>query len=124
MTTRSAREQQVSRSQNAFRPRFADLSLLHQGEADLLFEARLVVVRDAIQCVFRHLQHLLPSERNDELHARVYDCWQEAEQWEASPPTDGEQDALMKRIVAVHVAVTRLRRDELLAVVKGSVAIR
>jgi hypothetical protein len=124
MTTRSAREDAVSRPRSALRPRFAELSLLERGEADLLFEAQLVVVREAIQGVFHQLQHVLPSERTDELLAWVLDCWQEAEQWAASPPTDREQDALMKRILAVHVAVTKLERDALLAVVKGSVAAR
>jgi len=124
LTTRSAREEPVSRSQNALRPRFADPSLLQRGEADLLFEARFVIVREAIQGVFHHLQHLLPSEKTDELLACVLDCWQKTEQWVASPPTDREQDALMKRILTLHLAVTKLERDALLAVVKGSVATR
>ena len=124
MTTRSAREDPVSRSRNALRSRFTDLSLPQRGDVDLLFEARLVVVREAIQGVFHHLQHVLPSEKTDELHAWVHDCWQEAEQWIAAPPTDREQDALMKRILALHVAVTTLERDALLAVVKGSGATR
>jgi hypothetical protein len=66
---------------------------------------------------------LLPSETTDELSAWVHDCWQEIEQWVASEPTDREQDALMKRVLALHVAVTKLQRDALLAVVKGSVAV-
>jgi hypothetical protein len=124
MTERSAREDPVSRPQDVLRPRVADLSLLERGEADLVFEAQLVVVREAIQGVFRHLQHVRPSERTDELLAWVLDCWQEAEQWVLSPPTDREQDALMNRILAVHLAATKLERDALLAVVKGSVATR
>jgi hypothetical protein len=123
MTTSSAQADPFSRTQNALQPRFANLSL-QCGEAELLFEARLVVVREAIQVILRHLQSLLPSEKTDELHAWAHDCRQEAEQWGASPPTDWEQDVLMKRILALHVAVTKLERDALLAVVKGSVATR
>jgi hypothetical protein len=44
----------------------------------------------------------------------------ETERWGASPPTDREAELVMKRILALHVAVTKMARMALLAVVKGS----
>jgi hypothetical protein len=83
-----------------------------------------MVVREAIEGVLRRLEQLLPSKTTDELRAWVHDCWQEVERWGASQPTDREQDLLMKRVLALHVAVTKLQRDALLAIVKGSFAVR
>jgi hypothetical protein len=36
---------------------------------------------------------------------------QEAERWKASPPTARERDVLMKRLLALQVAVTTLERE-------------
>jgi hypothetical protein len=63
---------------------------------------------------------LTPSDRTEQLRAWLDECRQEFEQWSASSPTDRERDAIMKRVLALHVAVTKLERDAL--VVKGSTA--
>lgn len=72
---------------------------------------RLVVVREAIDVVLRHLEFLQPSDRTEQLHAWLDECSQEVEQWNASPPTDREREGLMKRVLAIHVAVTNMVRD-------------
>lgn len=72
---------------------------------------RFVVVREAIDVVFRHLEALPPSDRREQLRAGIRECLQESQQWDVLSPTDREQDGLMKRLLAVHVAVTKLERD-------------
>jgi hypothetical protein len=64
--------------------------------------------------IFRRLGCLPPSENGNEVRAWLHDCVQESEQWRASPPTDGEGERLMKRVLALHVAVTKMERDALL----------
>lgn len=85
-----------------------------------MLPSRLVVVRDAIDVVLRHLEALPPSDRREQLRAWVQDCLLEAEQWRASTPTAREREGLMKRLLALHVAVTKIERDALLTVAKAS----
>jgi len=89
---------------------------------DKMVQSRFVVVRDAIDVVLRRLQCTPPSDRTEQLRAWLDECSQEFEQWSASPPTDRERDGIMKRVLALHVAVTRLERDALFAVVRSSTA--
>jgi hypothetical protein len=87
----------------------------------MMLESRFVVVREAVGVVLRHLEVLPPSDTTEQLYAWLDDCLQEVEGWSASPPTDQKGEKLMKRVLALHVEVTRLERAALLAVVKGSV---
>jgi hypothetical protein len=89
----------------------------------MTLQARFLVVQDAIDVVLRHLECLPTSDRAELLRAWVQDCMRETEQWSVSPPTDREREGLMKRILALHVAVTKLERDAVLAVA-DSVATR
>jgi hypothetical protein len=59
----------------------------------------------------------------EELRTLLLDCLRSTEHWIASPPTDRDEDVLMKRVLELHVEVTKLERRALLAVVKGSTAI-
>jgi hypothetical protein len=86
----------------------------------MMLQSRFVVVREAIAVVLRHLGCLPPSDRTAQLHAGLDDCLQEVERWSASPPTDRDGETVMKRVLALHVKVTKLERAALLAVVKGS----
>ncbi len=88
----------------------------------MMLQSRFVVVREAIAVVLRHLERLPPSDRTERLHAWLDDCRQEVEHWSDSPPTDREGETVMKRVLALHVEVTKLERAALLAVVKGSFA--
>jgi hypothetical protein len=71
---------------------------------------RFIVVREAIDVVLRHLEALPPSDRREQLRAGIRECLQESQQWDVLSPTDRERDGLMKRLLAVHVAVTKLER--------------
>jgi hypothetical protein len=72
---------------------------------------RFIVVREAIDVVLRHLEALPPSDRREQLRAGIRECLQESQQWDVLSPTDRERDGLMKRLLAVHVGVTKLERD-------------
>jgi hypothetical protein len=85
--------------------------------------ARFLVVQEAIDVVLRHLECLPTSDRAELLRAWVQECVLETEPWSVSPPTDREREGLMKRILALHVAVTNLERHAILAVT-DSVATR
>jgi hypothetical protein len=71
----------------------------------------LSVVREAVDVLQRRLKCVPPSEKTDELQARLRDCLKEAEQWCASAPTHEEHDGLSKRVLALHVAVANLERN-------------
>ena len=43
------------------------------------------------------------------------ECMQEIEMWSVSSPTRRELDLLMKRVLALHIEVTKLERHELVA---------
>jgi hypothetical protein len=103
--------------------RFSDASPVDRfdrGKEEMMLPSRLAVVREAIDVVLRHLECLPTSDRVEQLRAWVLDCIQETEQWRASPPTAREREGLMKRLLALHVAVTKIERDALLAVVQVS----
>jgi hypothetical protein len=75
------------------------------------FQAPVIVVRDAARVVLRHLDALPRSDERERLRTVVLDCTRNAEDWSASPPTARDVDALMKRLLAVHVQVARLEYD-------------
>lgn len=83
---------------------------------------RLGVVREAIDVVLRHLECLPPSDRTEQLLVWVQECLQETEHWSELPPTDRQREGLTKRVLALHVAVTKLEREALLP--RGEVATR
>ena len=81
----------------------------------MLLKTRLTIVQEAIEVVLRRLERLPPSEKLDELRTLIRDCMQETTRWTILPPIDREQDVLMTRILALHVEVTKLERQGLLA---------
>jgi hypothetical protein len=86
-----------------------------RGEKDMMQKTRFMVVQEAIQVLVRHLGCLPPSDRTLDLRARVEECRREAEEWPALPPSDREQNGLMKRVLALHIDVTKLERYALAA---------
>ena len=69
------------------------------------------VVREAGEVLLRHLELLPLSDTTEQLQVWVQGCMQEAERWSASPPPARERDMLMKRLLTLQVAVTRLERE-------------
>jgi hypothetical protein len=88
----------------------------------LHIEGQFVVIREATEVVLRHLECLPSCDSTEQVRARVQDCMQEAEMWSASWPTQRELDVLMKRLLALHVEVTRLEHYAGLAMGKPAIA--
>ena len=76
-----------------------------------MLAARLHIVRAAIDVVLRRLERLATSDRTEQLGVWVEECLRETDRWQASLPTPRERDALMKRVLALHVEVTNLERE-------------
>lgn len=76
-----------------------------------MFDARLQIVQAATDVVLRRLDGLPSSAKAEQLRMSLGRCLRDAERWSALPPTPREQDVLMKRVLALHVEVTRLERD-------------
>ncbi|MGO9837153.1 MAG: hypothetical protein ACLP1X_23400 [Polyangiaceae bacterium] len=87
-----------------------------------MLQARFVVVREATEVVLRHLERLPPSDTTGQLRGQLQDCLKEVKRWGASPPTDGQGETLMKRVLGLHVEVTRLEHQALVAIVRNSTA--
>jgi hypothetical protein len=81
------------------------------AESSATFQAPVIVVRDAAKVVLRHLEALPGSEERERLQAIVVECTRTAEGWRTAPPGPRDVDALMKRLLAVHVQVARLEYD-------------
>jgi acyl-CoA reductase-like NAD-dependent aldehyde dehydrogenase len=78
---------------------------------DVMLKTRFEVVREAIDVLFRRLERVPSSARTEELRAAVRDCMRRAgEEWSASPPPDRERDAIMKRVLELHIELTNLER--------------
>jgi hypothetical protein len=80
-----------------------------------MFPAQFLVIREAIDVVLRHLEALPLSDMTEQLRMRVQDCAHDAEMWSAAWPTPREMDVLMKRVLALHVEVTKVERSAALA---------
>jgi hypothetical protein len=100
------------------------LAGVRHGKADMMFKERFVVIGYAIDVVLRHLEGLPPSDNAEQLRVWVHECLREAEQWSASPPTPREREVLSKRLLALHVEVSKLERDALLDPGTSSVTAR
>jgi hypothetical protein len=68
------------------------------------------LVLKAIRSAAAQLARLPQSPDLDELRGTASACAAEAEAWKDAPPTDVQRDAMMKRVLALQVAVTKARR--------------
>ena len=72
---------------------------------------RFMVVQEAIDVLLLHLEGLPPSKETELLRLGIDDCILRLAHWRASPPSDGDRDELMKRVLGLHVEVTKLERN-------------
>jgi hypothetical protein len=84
-----------------------------------MLSSRFGVVRDAVAMLLQHVEGLPRSANAERLYAMAQDCMRETESWNASPPNDRERTVFMKRVLMLHVEVTGLERDALLAIAAG-----
>lgn len=103
-----------TRTEVVHRPRTNLAGFVAEKEM-LMFRTQFLVLREAIDVVLRHLEALPPTDLTEQLRTRVQDCAQDAEMWSAAWPTPREMDVLMKRVLALHVQVTKVERSAALA---------
>ena len=77
-----------------------------------MFHAHSKVVRDAIDVVLRNVNALPPSREREEVYAKLRECMSETELWDMVHGTSREMDTLMKNVLAAHVTVTKLARQD------------
>jgi hypothetical protein len=78
------------------------------GKEYVRLQTRLETVRAAIKVVLRHVESLPPSDGKQQLRALVQDCLRDADVWESTAPGPLEREELMKRLLALHIAVTKM----------------
>jgi hypothetical protein len=71
---------------------------------------RTSVVLNALRVTMRVLDAIPDSPEAETLRDRVLAFEREAEQWPSTSPSHAEREALMKRVLALHIEVTRLGR--------------
>jgi hypothetical protein len=84
-----------------------DRRILHAVEES----RRLTLVRHAIEVVLRRLSLVPPSPAVDELRLKAGDCLQQAQGWQCGKPTTEQWEALMKRVLALHIELAKLERQ-------------
>jgi hypothetical protein len=75
-----------------------------------MVRTRFMVVQEAIDVLLLHLECVPPSEGAELLRSGIDECITRLARWRASPPTDRDRDELMKRVLALHVKVTKLEQ--------------
>ena len=71
---------------------------------------RTAVVHNAIKTALASLTVFPDSEEARELRERCLTYQATTSEWTHTAPTPEEREAMMKKVVALHVAVTKLRR--------------
>jgi hypothetical protein len=70
-------------------------------------------VRETTEQILRRLDVLPLSDRAKLLRVCALECVAEVEGWSAAPPSSRDLQALAKRLLLLHVEVTRLERGAL-----------
>jgi hypothetical protein len=71
---------------------------------------RVSLTLSAIDVVLRRLSALPATREVDELRARAEEYVREADGWKVSRPSSEQREDLMKRVLALHIAVVALER--------------
>ena len=73
---------------------------------------RLRLASDAIEAAIEALTTLPDSDDKQQLLGEARQCERIVRAWSQSPPTEGQRESLMKKVLDVHVRTARLRRLE------------
>ena len=79
-------------------------------KAESMSHMRYTIARDAIEILLSRLDNLPQSERRHRLQAKLLECACEIERT-GSSRDEREPDALMTRLLALHVDLVRLERE-------------
>jgi hypothetical protein len=72
----------------------------------------IALVIDAANVILRHLAEIPDGMEARALRERALECIKEATEWKVARPTVETREAMMKRVLALHVAVKRLCERE------------
>ena len=73
---------------------------------------RMSLVLDAVQIALGQLAKLPNSPEVEDLRTKALAYEKEAKHWSEKPPTSEQREAMMKKVLALHVAVTKLARPD------------
>jgi hypothetical protein len=68
----------------------------------------IALVIDAANVILKHLGQIPDGAEARALRARALDCIQEVAAWRSAKPSVETREAMMKRVLALHVEVKRL----------------
>jgi hypothetical protein len=71
---------------------------------------QMALLRDAVEVVMRRLSVLPPSPEVEELRTRAEDCRRQVEGRKQLAPTAAQREAVMKHVLGLHVALSKLER--------------
>jgi hypothetical protein len=70
------------------------------------------VVTDAINIVLRNLAQVPDAPEARTLREKAATCLEEAKEWKDKHPSVDQREALMKKVLGLHVAASRLGRGD------------
>lgn len=76
-----------------------------------LVSTRVALVQDAVVVVLRRMDALPQGTVLGRLRLGAARCLREAHEWTVTPPIAEEVERVMKRALALHLAVTKLEKD-------------
>jgi hypothetical protein len=72
---------------------------------------RTALLHDAIRKALASLELLPDNDESRRLWAECVSLERVATDWSQSPPTPEERETAMRKVVALHVAIARVRRE-------------
>lgn len=75
-----------------------------------LYSHRTTLALDAVRAAVDALEGAPATEERDRLLEEARTCERLVAAWADNPPSAGEREALMRKVLALNVAVARLRR--------------
>jgi hypothetical protein len=71
----------------------------------------MALALDAVRAVIEALSGLPHSDDRQRLSGEARACERLVRSWQLFPPTDPEREAVMKRVLNLHVATSQLRAE-------------
>jgi len=70
--------------------------------------ARTLVALDALEVALAHIAQLPECAESEELLMKAFMLQREVKKWTDHPPTSDEREKMMKRVLSLHIAASRL----------------
>jgi hypothetical protein len=72
---------------------------------------RTSVVLNALQVTFKNIDAMPVSPEVDALRLRALACEAEAKRWPTSMPSAMQREAMMQRVLQIHIALAKIARE-------------